>query len=406
MIKFRQKEYTIQEGHYTGTKAIKKIPGALKVITKSVLAGLGIGSGLGVLAEEVSIGEGAEKGMKAGFWAGIALKVLIDRFHKPMSSVKFQKVDKAIRSEYGIKEISGMIVGDSREKRDDLDAHFSFNDSNILDYKINVSIQKKQVTLYTLNLEKKELGELNKSLDYFCYKYHGMEYSSKLINEKKNSYSITITFTNYEAIAKFLIEVASVSNIKINVLDEGIDFEKNLKKDEKNFSLSSSSLPLFDRYDLIKILGKGGTIITKSGFKTDLGDYATDILMEAISHINNVSRIVNLPSMPTERKSFSNKYLEKSFKDLRFKEGFDYTVGKNKGDFNIYLHQGYLFICSALPNKLEIKFDGMIKKYKVTVTNVKNQAKIYTYVMKSREDLNSLLRDIIKLGIKPNIYTK
>ena len=52
MIKFRQKEYTIQEGQYTGPKSIKKIPGTFKVITKSILAGLGIGAGTKALLPE------------------------------------------------------------------------------------------------------------------------------------------------------------------------------------------------------------------------------------------------------------------------------------------------------------------------------------------------------------------
>ena len=64
MINYRQKEYTIQEGHYSGTKSIKRVPGAIKVIAKSVLAGLGIGAGIGTIAEDSTAGEGAKKGAK------------------------------------------------------------------------------------------------------------------------------------------------------------------------------------------------------------------------------------------------------------------------------------------------------------------------------------------------------
>ena len=37
MIKFRQKEFTLQEGHYTGPKDMDKIPGALETIGKDAI---------------------------------------------------------------------------------------------------------------------------------------------------------------------------------------------------------------------------------------------------------------------------------------------------------------------------------------------------------------------------------
>ena len=194
MIKFKQKEYTIQEGHYTGTKYIKKIPGTFKVIAKSVLAGLGIGSVVGAVLPEQTVSDGAKKGAKTGFWAGVALKILIDRFHKPMSSIKFQKIDKSIRKELGFKDFAGMIYNDSKEKRDEFSSYFEFNNISLLDFKISAIVLKKKITIYTINLTKEELNKLNESLDYYCYKYYGMEYSSKLLNQKKNSYSISVIF--------------------------------------------------------------------------------------------------------------------------------------------------------------------------------------------------------------------
>lgn len=409
MIIFRQKEYSIQEGHYSGSKSIKKIPSAVKVIFKSVLAGLGIGAGVGTLAKESTAGEGAKKGVKTGFWAGVALKILIDKFHKPMSSVKYQKVDKAIRKEYGIREVSGMIVGDTKEKRDELSNHFSFNSPEILQFKVNVSIQKKRITLYTKNFSKDDLKKLNESLDYYCYKYFGMEYSSKLLNEKDNSYSITIIFTNYDAIAKFLVEISEFLG-RINVLDNSIEVDTILSKEtEKTFSsiLSrDSSLSLFDKYDLIKILGKGGTIVNSRGFKKPK-DYVMDSLAGALSHIGDTIKTSNMPlGARTRRGSFNNLYLEKAIRDLGYRENIDYTVGKNRVDLNIYLHQGYLIMCSALSYKEKKIFEDILRRYKITITNIKGQAVIYTYIMKSRDELNQLLRDLIGSKLKPNIYTK
>ena len=39
MIKFRQKEYTLQEGHYTGPKDMEDIPGTLEMVGKGTVAG-------------------------------------------------------------------------------------------------------------------------------------------------------------------------------------------------------------------------------------------------------------------------------------------------------------------------------------------------------------------------------
>jgi hypothetical protein len=410
MIKFKQKEYTLQEGHYTGTKSIKKVPGAIKVIFKSVLSGMGIGAGVGAVVPEETVGTGAKKGAKAGFWAGVALKILIDKFHKPMSSVKFQKVDQAIRKEYGIREVSGMIVGDTKEKRDNLNSHFAFNNSEVFKFKINVLILKKRVTLYLADLNKKDLDLLNESLDYYCYKYHGMEYSSKLLNQKRNSYSVTIVFTNYDAIAKFLIEISNSLETRINVLDKEANLEEMVSKDkEKTFSILSknSSLPTFDKYDMIKILGKGGTIIKAGGFKTKAGDYIMDSLSAALLHAKDVNKAEARGVSPFKRKELGNHYLEKAFKDLGFKEGKDYTVGKNTGPFNMYLHEGYLIICSGLNGSLFRKFDSKIlRNYKFSITTVNKNATLYSYKIGSNSDLDQLLRDIVNLNIKPNIYTR
>ena len=39
MIKFRQKNFTIPEGHYTGPKDMDKVPGVLEMVGKSALGG-------------------------------------------------------------------------------------------------------------------------------------------------------------------------------------------------------------------------------------------------------------------------------------------------------------------------------------------------------------------------------
>lgn len=408
MIKFKQKEYTIQEGHYTGPKSIKKIPGTVKVVVKSVLAGLGIGAGIGALTESLPTKETAKKGAKAGFWAGIALKILINKFHKPMSSVKFQKVDKAIRKEFGIREVSGMIVNDTKKNRDELNAHFAFNDPEVFGFKINVSIQKKKLTLYTFGLTKDEMKSLNESLDYYCYKYYGMEYSSRMIDHKDNSYSVTIVFTNYDAIAKFLVEVSDSLKTRINVLDSEVNLEEKPMESEKTFS--KSSLPVFDKYDIMKILGKGGTIFGRYGGIGRIKDgdeFITDILSESLSHLGKRSLSMNtLRGLRTKREALTNAYLERMFKDLGMMEGIDYTVKKNNNPLNLYIYEGYLFICTSLNKRDEVAMKKIADKFKLVVTNVKGSATIFTYAFNSGQELERLLREIIKLSVKPNIYTR
>ena len=131
MINFRQKEYTIQEGHYTGPKDMEDVPSALSVIGKSTLAGTGVGAAIGTLVKDTGIMKGATTGGKVGFIAGVLMKVLLNMLHNPMTTVKYQEVDKLIRRDFGIYRVSGITVGDSRDKRGKLDERFAFNDRNV-----------------------------------------------------------------------------------------------------------------------------------------------------------------------------------------------------------------------------------------------------------------------------------
>ena len=72
MIKFKQKNYTIEEGHYTGPKDLEKIPSSLEVIGKSTIGGSAAGGIIGGVlktagVDEASITGGISTGGKAGF---------------------------------------------------------------------------------------------------------------------------------------------------------------------------------------------------------------------------------------------------------------------------------------------------------------------------------------------------
>ena len=102
MIKFRQKNFTIPEGHYTGPKDMDKVPGVLEMVGKSALGGMAVGAVAGKLMKESSVLEGAYTGGKYGALTGLLLKFFINYLHNPMTSVKYQDVDKMIRREFGI----------------------------------------------------------------------------------------------------------------------------------------------------------------------------------------------------------------------------------------------------------------------------------------------------------------
>ena len=180
----RRKLFTIQEGHYTGPKDLENgVPGAFGTVTKTTLTGIGIGGVAGKIIED-NFEKGAKVGGKTGFIAGILIKLLLNSLHNPMSSVKYQEVDKNIRSNFGISRVAGFTIGDSKENRKKLDSCFAFNDRYLFDYKIIVAIQNNQVTLYTQNISDFELRRLSESLDYYCKKYYGMNYNSKIINSR------------------------------------------------------------------------------------------------------------------------------------------------------------------------------------------------------------------------------
>ena len=104
-----------------------------------------------------------------------------------MTSVKYQEVDKSIRRQFGIFQISGVTVGDTLDKRAKVDDKFSFNDRNVSQYKINFAIHNNKITMYTFGMTKAELDLTSKTLDYYCKKYFSMEYTAKIINQKVNS---------------------------------------------------------------------------------------------------------------------------------------------------------------------------------------------------------------------------
>lgn len=400
MTKYRQGMYTIPEGHYTGPKDLDEVPGTMKVVGGATLGGTVLGGITGHVLGEVQdkfdadYKKGAKIGAGAGFAAGIAAKVLLNVMHNPMTTVKFNEVDKTLRRSFGIYSASGFTVGDSRDNRKKFDEAFATNDRNVTDYRINVVIQDNQVILYTFQLSDKELKTVSDSLDYYCKKYYGMNYNSKVIDAKINAYSVTITFTNYQVISDFLMEVSDELKVKINLLNNKAIVDLRLKADEKDFSDFD-----FNNYDLMKIFLAQGvrTLFAKGKIK---GEHIMEMISDAKESLSEAERVKIFG--PSKRKDFDNAYLLGALSNLRFTDGKDYTVDVEGKDVNMALFQGNLTIAVQMGTKPDRAIEGIgcFNKSEVNKTIA-----IYTYSMKSKQDLNTVITKVINTRIIPNIYT-
>ena len=407
MIKFRQKNFTIPEGHYTGPKDMDKVPGVLEMVGKSALGGMAVGAVAGKLMKESNVLEGAYTGGKYGALTGLLLKFFINYLHNPMTSVKYQDVDKMIRREFGIYRVSGITVGDSIDKRANLSDKFSFNDRNVTDYKINFSVQDNQVTMYTFGMTDKELEKTSNILDYYCKKYFGMEYTACAINPKVNAYSVAITFTNTQVISNFIMELSNELGYKINLLDNKaiVDMRITAKANE---SEKQFSVKLFNKYDLMKILGNSGSFLL-SNMPGSLGKgLSFAVLGGLLASLEKLSSDeltkLNLPI--AKRGDFGNVYLEDTLKKLHYVENFDYTVGETGSDFNISMFSG-LFIITVPKKEAEIIDKEVYSKYKSSIKRVDTgKVIVYSYSMNTKNEFEYLLRRLMSLKITPNIFEK
>lgn len=401
MIKFKQKNYTIQEGHYTGPKDLEKIPSSLEVIGKSTIGGSAAGGVIGGVlktagVDDTSITDGIATGGKAGFVTGIIAKFLLNALHKPMKTVKYQEVDKMIRAKFGIYRVSGFTAGDTFQKRKTVEEKFGFNDRKVADYKISFCIRDNQVTMYTLGVTDKNMDDLNSSLDYYCKKYSGMEYTSRPINVRDNSYSVTIIFTNYKAISDFIFEVSERLGYKINLLNDNILLERLGKEESKNFSLT------LDKYDKLRILGKmSGKIIKTaiSGPKEAWCEIVSKMVTEGFKTLSEQEKAKYFPS---RLKNFGVSYLESRLKHLGFIEGVHYSVGLGSRECNIRLDRGLFMVTTLKGSKSDLLLSKILPDDKRK--EVSNKVNLWTMYLENRVKFDILLGNLIRSGVKPNIF--
>ena len=415
MIKFRQKEYTIPEGHYTGPKDMDKVPGAIEVIGKSALAGAGIGGVTGGILKDSTVLSGALQGGKYGTIAGTVLKFFLNYLHNPMTTIKYQEVDKLIRREFGIYRAAGITIGDSLDKRAKVEEKFSFNDRDVTKYKLNFSIQDNAITMYTFGMTTKELDKTSETLDYYCKKYTGMEYNSYVINSRTNSYSVSIVFTNYQVIANFIMELSNVLNTKINLLDNKALVDSRLKAavsilgdegEERTYSVKE-----FNRYDIMKILGKGGIFnisphLGFKGIKETLSSSIMGIILQSLGKLNGDE--ILRENGTTKRDNFGNIYLEDRLKKLHYIENYDYTVGDLRVDVNISMFSGVFIVTVDKGSKKMEKIDSEFwKNLKGKVGRVDTgKVIVYNYTIKTKNEFDFILKKFMSLDVEPNIFEK
>ena len=399
MIKFKRKEFTIQEGHYTGPKDMEKTPSAVEVIGKGTLGGAVIGGIVGKVIKDETL-KGMVTGGKWGFLGGVLMKMFLNYLHNPMTTVKYQEVDKNIR-QFGIVRAAGITIGDTVSKRASIDEKFSFNDREVTGYKLNFAVSDNQVTMYTYGLSQIELDKLNKTLDYYCKKFVGMEYSSALINSRLNSYAVSIVFTNYQAIGSFILELSDKLETKINLLDNKAFVTARLEEsveDERAFSVKE-----INKYDLYQILGKTGKVMIKGirgDWKHSLSHLVLSAMNETLKKISDTELTKNGVPMPVE--SFGNPYLEDTLKKLHYVEGFHYTVGDPKAKDQVGMAQGRFIISSTSKDEL----DSFWKQTKsmVTKSETPEGVVICTYTIKSRKEFEFILKKLMQTKITFNIF--
>lgn len=434
-IRLKRKNYTIQEGHYSGPKDLESVPGALEVVGKTTAAGTVIGGVVGRALPDSSVWSGAKTGGTIGLLGGIAGKVLLNYLHNPMKSVKFQEVDKNLRREFGIYQMAGVTIGDSLPARTKFDDMFSFNDRSVTDYKINIVISDNQVILYTLGVTDKDLSDLNQSLDYYCKKYSGMSYRSHPINYKVNSYSVNITFTNHSAISGFILEISEKLKTKINLLDNkfmvdrGVsgssgrelkwknDYtgkytaQKDVEEDveEKEYS---DKLKFYNRNDITRIVSRAlGNVVISNPFRFGFGMAGTMGIMtavtEAMKKLENDENSMN-PGKSVTIGDLGNHFLEGTLKKLHYSKGKHYVIGDKNCPCQISIVFGKLIVTVPKGGTESEKTDSKFwKPLRTKVMKVENKdAEVYFYDIESRSEFELVLNKLMSTGLTFNIYDK
>lgn len=415
MIKFRQKDFSLKEGHYTGPKDMDKVPGAMEVVSKSALGGALAGSAVGAVLKDTTAWEGAKTGAKWGTVGGVLFKIFLNYLHKPMSKVKFQEIDRNIRREFGIYRMAGVTLGDKLDKRASVDEKFGFSDRQVTNYKINFAVQDGKIIMYTFDLTNDELKKVDKTLDYYCKKYSGMEYNSSVINYKLNSYSVDIVFTNYQVISNFIMELSNVLGCKINLLDSKAIVDSRLREageaggtgdeeeDIRNFSIAGLS-----KFEAMKILGKAAgtaTINLRKGFGVSFSVFVLGLLSGSAEKLQK-DELIKM-GHPVPREDYGNSYILEVLKKNHYIAGHHFSVGaESDAPIGISMISGLLII-TAEKGKVSEKLEKLLSPWKLQMGRKDTgRVIVWTWTMQSKKDAELIIKKLMSSREEVNLFEK
>ena len=385
--------YSLSDGSYTGPK--DPVPGTLATVGGATAAGWLAGKVADKvtsdprrprLAADEDRVSWATKGAGAGFVTGVIGKILLGSIHNPMDTVKFDELDRAIQTKFGIYRGAGLTVGDSREARAKLKESFVINSRDLSGFKVHVCVVKGKLTLYTIGLSPGQETELEDTLDWYCRKYHGMDYKSSRFGSA--GWKIQVTFTNHRVAADFLVEIGEAMGVRMNVMDSDASTEL-----EEISQRSFSTVPRLDRLELQNLFGRG-VLNLMTGIGPGTGVALIELVVEGLKALTRPTDA----GIKNPRKAYGNNYLS----DRLSRFGTEYTVGLKGAPVNLYLFHGTLIV-SANGRSKEA---GLLRRVK-ELNEAKSRsgsAVVWTYTMKSAQELDLILKQILGLHVKPNIY--
>lgn len=365
MTKFRQKIYTIPEGHYSGTK--KEI-------------------------EEISFEP------RVGELSGMPLRIFLNYLHNPASKEKFAELDELFRKRFSeSKPESFESVGD----RPVLDERFSFGDKKITKYCINVVVQNDKITIYTFGLSDTDLAKVSEIIDYYCkISSTSTGYSSICLNPRQNSYAISIAFDNYEVISSIILEISGTLKKKINLIGK-----------EDKVEIKTFSLPTLSKFDLLSVLSGAGKMMSFAPLKmtrTSIAAYiAMFSIMSGILALKLTERVQ--AGIPKNTEDFNNHFLEATLKKFHYVDRFHYTTGENENSTTqISLVSGKFLITVTNNTPDQKKLDENLWRPmagSVTRSDV-GKVVIYSYQSTDKKKCEDFINRFMKLNLKPNIFSE
>lgn len=451
MKKFKSKNYTIPEGHYTGPQQAT-VDSWTKAATEAGLIGAGIGGVKGYLSDEgedknkssvQKVIEGAGNGYLYGMLAGMAIKGIADYINKPLKDIDFQKLDKNIRAEFGSYKIPiiNKSVG-SEEKIKKLSDKIVYNNRNITDFKLNFGIRRNQIVMYTFGVTDEELDSLSQSLDDYVRENANMNYNASLINKSQNSYAVSITFTTYNIAARYIIEASGIVQGKVNIIDKDYIISRrvgefNVDKledpdvkagieDTPTVQINNNIYNTVNNDDSIKTFSIGLTKDEEKSALDFLRSDGIDTIFDIVKSIktkkvgatasNHLTRLINhavgkvvekgkmKAGLPVKREDLNTSFLLTTLTKLRYVKGYNYTIDKDNSECNLSLVSGILIVSADKGEKSELIDEEFYKKGKDRIRRSEIDTVVsYLYSVVSRQDLEFLLKKLFSTKLKFNV---